>query len=113
MQKTVAPTDQRHLLISWYGRLNYTFDNRYLLTATMRADGTSRFSPDNRWGYFPSVGLGWRVDEERFMEDIVWLDNLKLRVSYGETGQQDIYNNYGYMPVYNTSNPGAYYLMGD
>lgn len=78
----------------------------------MRSDGTSRFSPDNRWGYFPSVGLGWRVDEEKFMKGISWLDNLKLRVSYGETGQQDINNNYGYMPVYNISNPGAYYLMG-
>ena len=109
VQKSVAPTDQRHLLISWYGRLNYSFDSRYLLTATMRSDGTSRFSPDNRWGYFPSVGLGWRVDEEKFMKGISWLDNLKLRVSYGETGQQD---NYGYMPVYNISNPGAYYLMG-
>ena len=112
VQKSVAPTDQRHLLISWYGRLNYSFDSRYLLTATMRSDGTSRFSPDNRWGYFPSVGLGWRVDEEKFMKGISWLDNLKLRVSYGETGQQDINNNYGYMPVYNISNPGAYYLMG-
>lgn len=85
VQKSVAPTDQRHLLISWYGRLNYSFDSRYLLTATMRSDGTSRFSPDNRWGYFPSVGLGWRVDEEKFMKGISWLDNLKLRVSYGET----------------------------
>ena len=112
VQKSVAPTDQRHLLISWYGRLNYSFDRRYLLTATMRSDGTSRFSPDNRCGYFPSVGLGWRVDEEKFMKGISWLDNLKLRVSYGETGQQDINNNYGYMPVYNISNPGAYYLMG-
>ena len=113
VQREVAPTDQRHVLISWYGRLNYSFDNRYLLTATMRADGTSRFSPDDRWGYFPSAGIGWRVNEESFMKDVKWLDNLKLRVSYGVTGQQDINNNYGYMPVYNTSNPGAYYQMGD
>lgn len=113
VQSTVAPTDQRHLLISYYGRLNYSFDNRYLLTATMRSDGTSRFSPDDRWGYFPSVGIGWRLNEENFMKDVTWLDNLKLRVSYGVTGQQEIGNNYGYMPVYNTSNPGAYYLMGE
>ena len=112
VQGHTSATDQRHALISWYGRVNYSFDNRYLLTATLRADGTSRFSPDNRWGYFPSVGLGWRVNEEKFLKDVKWLDNLKLRVSYGETGQQEIGNNYGYMPVYNLSNPGAYYLMG-
>ena len=112
IQGTTAPTDQRHTLVSWYGRINYSFDNRYLLTATMRADGTSRFAPDHRWGFFPSVGLGWRVDREPFMENVKWLESLKLRVSYGETGQQEIGNNYGYMPVFNLSNPGAYYLFG-
>ncbi len=111
VQGHTAATDQRHALVSWYGRVNYSFADRYLLTATLRADGTSRFSPDNRWGYFPSVGLGWRVHEEAFMKNVKWLNNLKLRVSYGETGQQEIGNNYGYMPVYNLSNPGAYYLM--
>ena len=109
---TTAPTDQRHTLVSWYGRINYSFDNRYLVTATMRADGTSRFAPDHRWGFFPSVGLGWRVDREPFMENVSWLESLKLRVSYGQTGQQEIGNNYGYMPVFNLSNPGAYYLFG-
>lgn len=109
---TTAATDQRHTLISWYGRINYSFDNRYLLTATVRADGTSRFSPSNRWGFFPSVGLGWRVDRESFMENVSWLESLKLRVSYGETGQQEIGSNYGYMPVFNQSNPGAYYQWG-
>ena len=110
-QSEVAPTDQRHALISWYGRINYSFADRYLLTATMRADGTSRFSKNNRWGYFPSVGIGWRINEEPFMKDVTWLDNLKLRVSYGETGQQEIGNNYGYMPVYHRSDVGAYYYM--
>ena len=112
VQGHTAASDQRHSLISWYGRVNYSFADRYLLTATLRADGTSRFSPDNRWGYFPSIGIGWRVHEESFMKDVKWIDNLKLRVSYGETGQQEIGNNYGYMPVYNISNPGAYYYMG-
>ena len=112
VQGHTAATDQRHALVSWYGRINYSFADRYLLTATLRADGTSRFSKDNRWGYFPSVGIGWRVHEEAFMKDVKWLNNLKLRVSYGETGQQEIGSNYGYMPVYNLSNPGAYYLMG-
>lgn len=113
LQSNVNPTDQRHSLISWYGRLNYSFDERYLLTATIRTDGTSRFSPNNRWGYFPSVGLGWRLNKEPFMKNAKWLGNLKLRVSYGKTGQQEIGNNYGYMSVYNQSNPGAYYLMGE
>ena len=112
VQGHTAASDQRHALVSWYGRINYSFADRYLLTATLRADGTSRFSKDNRWGYFPSVGLGWRVHEEAFMKNVKWIDNLKLRVSYGETGQQEIGSNYGYMPVYNLSNPGAYYLMG-
>ena len=112
VQGHTASTDQRHALVSWYGRINYSFDDRYLLTATLRADGTSRFSKDNRWGYFPSVGIGWRVHEETFMKNVKWLNNLKLRVSYGETGQQEIGSNYGYMPVYNLSTPGAYYLMG-
>ena len=113
IQGTTAATDQRHTLISWYGRINYSFDNRYLLTATVRADGTSRFAPSNRWGFFPSVGLGWRVDRESFMENVNWLESLKLRVSYGETGQQEIGSNYGYMPVFNQSNPGAYYQWGN
>lgn len=113
VQSTAAPTDQRHALISFYGRLNYSFDNRYLLTATLRADGTSRFSPKSRWGFFPSAGIGWRIDRESFMEDITWIETLKLRVSYGETGQQDINNNYGYMPVFSISDPGAYYPIGD
>ena len=112
VQGHTAATDQRHALVSWYGRINYGFAERYLLTATVRADGTSRFSSDNRWGFFPSVGLGWRLNEEKFMDSLKWLDNLKLRVSYGETGQQEIGNNYGYMSVYNLSNPGAYYFLG-
>ena len=112
VQGHTSATDQRHALVSWYGRINYSFADRYLLTATMRADGTSRFSKDNRWGYFPSVGIGWRVNEEGFMKNVKWLDNLKLRISYGETGQQEIGNNYGYMSIYHQSNPGAYYLMG-
>ena len=113
VQGHTAASDQRHALVSWYGRVNYSFADRYLLTATLRADGTSRFSKDNRWGYFPSVGIGWRLNEEKFMKDVKWLENLKLRVSYGETGQQEISSNYGYMPVYHMSDPGAYYQMGN
>ena len=79
VQSTSAATDQRHALISYYARLNYTFDSRYMLTATVRRDGTSRFNKDNRWGTFPSVALAWRVSEEAFLKDNTVLSNLKLR----------------------------------
>ncbi len=112
-QSTTAATDQRHTLLSYYGRLNYTFDSRYILTATVRRDGTSRFNQDNRWGTFPSVALGWRVHEESFMRGFTALDNLKLRASYGKTGQQDGIGNYSYLPVYTYSQIGAQYLFGN
>ena len=71
---------------SWFGRINYAFDNRYLFEMNMRYDGSSRFSPDSRWGLFPSFSAGWRISEEEFMKDIDWLSNLKIRASYGTTG---------------------------
>ena len=110
---TVAASDQRHSLISYYGRLNYTLLDRYTLTATMRRDGTSRFSPDDRWGTFPSVALAWRLTEENFMKNIDCLSNLKLRASYGVTGQQEGIGNYNYLPVYTQSQTGANYQFGD
>ena len=104
------PYDERHVLMSYYGRVNYTYDSRYLLTATFRRDGSSRFAKDNRWGTFPSVALAWRVSQESFFENLTRVMNdLKVRVSYGVTGQQDGISNYGYMPNYTVSNPGAYY----
>ena len=112
-QSTSAAIDQRHVLLSYYGRINYSYDSRYLLTATMRRDGSSRFSKDNRWGTFPSVALGWRVTEEKFLKNNPILSNLKLRVSYGITGQQDGIGNYNYLPVYTQSQTGAEYLFGD
>ncbi|HRN16635.1 MAG TPA: TonB-dependent receptor [Xylanibacter oryzae] len=112
-QSTSAAIDQRHVLLSYYGRVNYSYDSRYLLTATMRRDGSSRFSKDNRWGTFPSVALGWRVTEESFLKNNPILSNLKLRVSYGVTGQQDGIGNYNYLPVYTHSQDGAEYQFGD
>lgn len=112
-QSTSAATDQRHSLISYYGRLNYTLMKRYLLTATMRRDGSSRFSPDNRWGTFPSVALAWRVSQEDFFKALTPVVNdMKVRVSYGITGQQDGISNYGYIPVYTPGLDGAQYLFG-
>ena len=117
--------DQRHALMSYYARLNWSFDGRYLLTATIRRDGSSRFSPQNRWGTFPSVALAWNIAEEEFLKGNGVLNNLKLRASYGITGQQDGIGNYGFLPVYYPSsgsnsqyitdgygNYGSYYQAG-
>ena len=113
VQSVVAPNDQRHALLSYYARLNYSYDARYLLTATVRRDGTSRFNPENRWGTFPSVALGWKLSEESFLKDSPVLSNLKLRVSYGVTGQQEGIGNYNYLPVYTYSQDGAQAQFGD
>ena len=96
-------------LVSFFGRLNYTFYNRYLLTATVRRDGTSRFSKDHRWGTFPSVALGWKILDEDFMEGARGgMNTLKLRAGYGVTGQQDLGNDlFPYLPVYTIGNNGV------
>lgn len=76
---------------SWFGRANYSYKGRYLLTATFRADGSSNFAPNNRWGYFPAAAAAWRISDEKFLEGAKeWLDNLKLRVSYGSSGSDNI-----------------------
>jgi len=108
---TEKESDYRHALLSYYGRINYSFDGRYLLTATLRRDGTSRFSKNNRWGTSPSVALGWTLTNEPFMKEQKVLSNLKLRASYGVTGQQDGIGNYNYLPVYTLSTNGAEALM--
>ncbi len=77
-------------LLSWLGRVNYSFKNKYMLSASYRADGSSYFAPGNKWGSFPSVSLGWLVTQEKFMEKAAWLSNLKLRASYGVTGNNRI-----------------------
>ena len=77
-------------LNSYFGRANYSILDRYLLTATFRADGSSRFAPTHRWGYFPAAALGWRLSEESFLKDVSWLNNLKLRASYGSVGNDGI-----------------------
>ena len=81
-----------YTLVSYFGKLNYNYADRYLLSLTMRYDGSSRFGKNNRYGTFPSISAGWRINEEKFMKDINWLDNLKLRASWGQTGNQEISN---------------------
>jgi TonB-dependent starch-binding outer membrane protein SusC len=107
------PDFQDNALMSFFGRMNYTYNDRYLLTATLRADGSSRFSPENRWGIFPSVAFAWRMNEEMFFRRYKNLSNLKMRLGWGVTGQQEIGANYGYMAFWNESTPTAYMQLGN
>jgi len=102
-----------YYLMSYFGRLNYTFNEKYLFTATVRADGTSRFSPDNRWGVFPAVAVGWKINEEAFLRDSKVISLLKLRIGWGITGQQDIGGYYDYMGRYTYGNQFAMYPFGN
>ena len=98
-------------LISFFGRANYSFDERYLITATLRADGTSRFQ-NNKWGIFPSVALGWNVKNESFLKNVEPVSTLKVRLSWGETGQQEVggyYDTFAQFLSINT--PGSYYFV--
>ena len=81
-----------YTLISYFGKVNYNYADRYLASVTLRYDGSSRFGRNTRFGLFPSVSLGWRIDKEKFMENATWLENLKIRASWGQTGTQDIDN---------------------
>ena len=100
-------------LLSYFGRANYNFKDKYLLTATIRRDGSSRFAPANRWGTFPSIALAWKVKDEDFLRNNKTLSDLKLRVGYGVTGQQDGIGNYDYLSYYALSATTASYQFGD
>lgn len=88
-------------IMSYLGRVNYSFSNKYYLTGTIRRDGSSRFGVDNRWGWFPSAALAWRISNENFLKDSKTINNLKLRLGYGITGNQEI-GNYSFSSSYNT-----------
>ena len=105
--------DNGYMLISYYGRLNYTLAERYVFTFNGRADGSSRFSKDNRWGFFPSAAFAWRINEENFLKNSNTVSDLKFRVGYGVTGQQDIPGLYPYLAVYNQSNNNGLYQFGN
>lgn len=104
--------EPRYRLESYLARLNYTFANKYLLTASVRRDASSKFAPDNRVGYFPSVALAWRMKEE-FFKNTQTVNDLKLRLGWGITGQQDIGDYYGYLPRYTLSTSTAQYQFGN
>lgn len=99
-------------LVSFFGRLNYSLANRYLLTLTMRADGSSRFIDDNQWGMFPSAAFAWKIKDESFLKDVKAISDLKLRLGWGITGQQDIGNDYPAQARYLMSSSGNYYPIG-
>lgn len=100
-------------LLSFYGRLNYSYAQKLLLTATLRSDASSRFAKNNRGGYFPSAALAYRLSEESFLKDIKALSDLKLRLSYGQTGQQDVGSYYQHLGTYTTSYDASRYMFGN
>jgi len=112
------PFKTQNTLISVFGRMNYVFNDRYLFTATVRRDGSSRFSQTNRWGTFPSLAFAWKMKEENFLKSSSVVSDLKLRVGYGVTGQQDLGNlagalgDYAYLARYTLSDQTAMYQLG-
>ncbi|MBB3699125.1 SusC/RagA family TonB-linked outer membrane protein [Flammeovirga yaeyamensis] len=99
-----------YYLMSFFGRANYTFNNKYMATVTVRQDGTSRFSQNNRWGTFPSLALAWKINEEPWMQSANFVSDLKLRAGVGVTGQQDIgQGNFPYMPTYTIGDDNSKY----
>ena len=101
-------------LVSFFGRFNYTLLDRYLLTFTLRDDGSSRFSKNNRWGLFPSAAFAWKINEEPFLKNVNAISDMKLRLGWGITGQQEGIGDYTYFASYTTNSKGAYYpILGD
>ena len=102
-------------LQSFFGRTNINLGNRYLLTASFRADGSSFFTEDNRWGYFPSAAIAWKVKEESFLKDVNFVNDFKIRFGWGETGQQDISGQVGFypsIPLFEIGSPESQYITG-
>ena len=111
---TLKDDKNRNVLISFFGRANYSFNDRYMLTATLRADASSKLNPDDRWGYFPSVAFAWNVKNESFLKEKETVNDLKLRLGYGEVGNVNGLGDYLFLTRYVGSvNEGAYYQLGD
>ncbi|WP_258364810.1 TonB-dependent receptor [Arenibacter sp. ARW7G5Y1] len=99
-------------ILSYFGRINYTLSDRYLFEANFRADGSSRFSKKNRWGYFPGFSAGWRLSQEKFIQNLDVFSNLKLRASWGQLGNQNLSSYWPYLTVINQSNDLSYNFNG-
>ncbi|WP_321278943.1 TonB-dependent receptor [Marinifilum fragile] len=105
--------ETENYLVSFFGRANYTFKDKYILTATLRRDGSSRFHKDNRWGTFPSAAFAWRMSEEEFMKSIDAISSVKVRLGYGVTGQQELNSgDYPYLGTYRLSDTRTRYQFG-
>jgi TonB-dependent starch-binding outer membrane protein SusC len=108
------PYETQYNLLSFFGRVNYTFRDKYIFTGTLRDDATSRFSDEHRWGLFPAFALAWKIHEENFLSRSKVISDLKLRLGYGVTGQQDIYgNDYPYIATYTRSDDASRYQFGN
>lgn len=105
-----GPSMQEYKMLSYFGRVNYSFKDRYLLEGNVRADASSRFHKDHRWGVFPSFSAGWRLSEEEFMKSINWINNLKVRASWGTLGNINNVGNYDYFQL---MSQGGYYNFGN
>lgn len=114
-EELFVPTQYKseYYLLSFFGRVNYSIASKYLFIGTLHADASSRFSKDNRWGYFPSAAFAWRTISEGFMQDFDLFSDLKVRLSYGKTGQQDIGSDYPYLNTFTASYDNARYQFGD
>lgn len=110
--KSVNSDKVKSTLASFFGRVNYSLADKYLLTVTLRADGSSRFAKGHKWGYFPSGGLAWRINQEDFLKEVSFLDNLKLRTSYGIVGNQEISSYQSMAQVDATSSRYTDYVFG-
>ena len=102
-----------HVLLSYFGRANYNYEGRYLLTASIRRDGSSRFGPSNKYGLFPSAAFAWKIKEEKCLRNSNVVSDLKLRIGYGITGQQDGIGDYAFLSSYDLSNSNASYQFGN
>ena len=101
----------KSVLLSYFGRLNYDYDGKYLLTATLRSDASSKLNPDDRWGYFPSVAVAWNIHKEDFMANSIF-NQLKLRVGYGEIGNVNGLGDYNFLTRFTGSQSTANYQFG-
>ena len=97
---TKTKYETENFIVSFFGRMNYTLLNRYMLTFTLRDDGSSRFHKDGRWGLFPSLALAWRINDEPFLRNVKAINDFKLRLGWGKTGQQEGIGDYTWIPTY-------------